>query len=51
MLYLNYTALNVRIDEWWIEKDLEESSRDLIEVLPQHLHKGTEENHKTPQNS
>lgn len=35
------------IDEWWFEKDLEGSDRDLMGVLTRHLAGATEENHKT----
>jgi hypothetical protein len=32
--------------EWWTIRDLQENIGDLIEILPQNLSVGTEENHE-----
>jgi hypothetical protein len=48
--YHDYIASDDRMtDEWWIGKNFEGSSYDVIRVLSQHLHGGTEENHDKPQ--
>jgi hypothetical protein len=39
----------MRIDEWWIGKDLEGSGHGLIEIISYLLDGGTEENYEIPQ--
>jgi hypothetical protein len=47
---LDYIASNERVtEERWIGKDLEGRGHGLIEVLSEHLPRGTEENHWEPQ--